>query len=114
VGLGIVGVERERAIVARHRLVEPAQMLEGHAKVAMKIRLVALDGDRLSDEIDRHLVTTHLVSEDAKQVQRIGLTGFGGKDLSLETFCVAEPADLVMRQRVAEQSRSRGGRRGGG
>ena len=41
----MIGLERERVIVARQRLIEPVQLLQHNAVVVESLRIVGLDAD---------------------------------------------------------------------
>src|SRR6266542_1027725 len=74
-GIRIVGLERERLVVARQRLVEPLQFLQRTAAVVEGIRIVGLERERLVVARQRLVEPFQLLQRIAAVVMRRGNFG---------------------------------------
>jgi hypothetical protein len=80
---GLVRPEAQGLSVRGDGFVETAQPLQDHTEIAVVVRAIPRDRNRLADPFDGHLVTAALVVYDAKQVQGIGVAWVAPEDLMI-------------------------------
>ena len=56
-----------------------------------------------ANEIDRHVIAPDLVSDDAQQMQSLGIDGIGGHHLAVRRFGQLEPAGLMFHETALQQ-----------
>ena len=79
----------------RFRLTETAEHLKGSADVAVVIGYAIIACDRPADEIDRYLVVTALMCDDAEEVQAIRMIGINCEDLPVNPLRLVKTAGLM-------------------
>jgi hypothetical protein len=68
-----VGLERQRAVVARQRLVEPLQLLQRNAAVVEGLRIVGLERERLVVARQRLVKPLQLFQRNATVVEGLSM-----------------------------------------
>ncbi len=80
-GLGEIRLEDQRTVKTLHRLVEPVLLLEHRAEIGKIIGDVRVLPDRLGEPFDGKSVLLRCKTEQAHQVQGIGVVGIEGERL---------------------------------
>src|SRR5205807_3029905 len=111
--IDIVGLERDRLVVARERLEQPAQLLQRGATVVVRRRGGGILPERRIDLADRFLVAAALMMDDAEQMQAVEMPGVRTQYLGVERLGLRQAAGLVEGQGLAEQRHDAGGDGGG-
>ncbi len=88
--------------MAGDRLVEPAQTLEGKAKLAMNARDLVIQGGGLAEEIDGNLVFAGLKGEDSQMMKAVDMIGLDLQNLSIELDGVNDPSGALAFKSGAE------------
>jgi len=85
-----------------------AESMECITKIGVKGRFISIDFDGATNVVDCQLVFAHLGSDDAEQMQRIGLGRINGEDFSVQQLCGMPPAGLMMLDGEIEHFRNSG------
>ena len=83
VGLGVVCLKRERALITRYRLGQLALSPKYVAQVVMKFGNFVVQLNRLVDPLDGSRVLASLRSNDAKQMQAVCVKAVYRENLSV-------------------------------
>ena len=94
------GLQRQRLLVTRQRLVEEAERVLGVAKVGVRRRDVRIDANRLLDQRDSLGVAAALPFDHAQQMQRAEVRRLAGEHLAVQRGRFVELAAAVQRQRL--------------
>ncbi len=73
----------------------------------MKNGLIPSQADRTSNIFDSNPVLAHLVSDQAKQMNRIGLIRFSGENLAIDPLGCLKPTALMMLDRSRQRTGNR-------
>ena len=97
-GLGEIGSKCQSLALTGGGFLQPAQMLQRVAQVAVGLGVIGTIPDRLPDILDRQGGAAELQSENAQEVQRVGLFGVGLKNLLIEPLSPTEVSRPVKLQ----------------
>ena len=95
VGFHMIRIELDGAPVMRFGLAHPTERMEGVAQIAVEIRNAIVAGDGFADQVDRGLVVPGLMSDDAEEMQAVGVIWIDRKDLPVTALGLMEPASLM-------------------
>jgi hypothetical protein len=94
--------EAERLAECVGRLVQPAQATQGHAVIAVIVRLVGLLLHGQGDQFGGPVVVSLLMSHDPEQVQRPGMLRVSLENAAIQRLGLGEPPGLVQSDRDRE------------
>jgi len=86
VGLREIRFDLERGAARQHGFIEPAQRAAGFAEVGMSGGVVWAEPNGLPNPLHCEVMTSDLVSNDAEEVQRVGVVWVRCQDLPVERF----------------------------
>ena len=86
----MVGLERQRLVVAGQRLLEALRLLQGIAQVAMRQRLARFQLQRLAQQIDAALGLAALQRQHAGKMQGLEIAGLEAQDFRIGAFGFGE------------------------
>ncbi len=101
--LGVVRLQRERAVEARQRLLEPLQLFERDAAIVQGNTTIGLSLQRDIYLTDRLRMIAALVKNDTEQVQAVKMIGLYFKNLIINLFRVCQSACLMQCQSSVKQ-----------
>ena len=104
----VIGRELHRLAIAGERLIRGAPRLVHTPEVAVRMRVRAIYGERLRNQLGGALVSPLLMGDEAEQMQRVRVSRLEGKHLLIGRLGVGKPSCAVMRDGRFEKLR-RGG-----
>ncbi len=111
--LGVVGIARDRPAIALHRLVGAPETPKHGPAVGKLGGIAPVDGDRPVDEVERVVVTSRLVNDDAELIEDVGLPRLRRQHLAVERLGLGKRARLVQPHRADQLLGDRRGRGAG-
>ena len=95
-GVRVVRVQIKSLAIGRFRLVEPAQRLEGVAKVVARLDEIRTLGERRLELLDPFPDVARLATDHGAQVQRTRVFGLAGQNLTAQSPCLVDLPGLVV------------------
>jgi hypothetical protein len=102
---GMRGIEGKRAPITGYGLIQKALFGENGAKVIMEKRGIRFGLDSVFDQIDSCLPVAGLISDQAEQMQGVGMSRGDGKYLPVKPIGLNQPAGLMMLDSLRKQFR---------
>jgi hypothetical protein len=87
--------ELNSALASDNGFIVAAKVMQNLAKIAVGLRVVGLETERLSDQLNRLVGAAGLYGEHAKQMQARGVIRISGERLQIEPFGLGEPGSLM-------------------
>ncbi len=81
VGVDEAGVQRRRPVAGGQGLLQPPKLAQGEAEVALRRRLVGIEGQGLADQLGAPLHAAGLDGDGPHQLQGVGVVGLGQQHL---------------------------------
>jgi hypothetical protein len=94
--------ERERPLVACHRLSEPPLFPENVAEIVVKRRIAAVPRDCFADMLDRDVVAPELTLDQAEQMKGLGMIGVDHEDLTANPLRLGGASRTLMAEGCVE------------
>ena len=95
-GFREVGFEGNGLTISGDGLIELAAVVQGISQVAVRFGIIGPGGNRLADQVDRHIISPHLPGEQPKQVQGVGMRRLLRQDLPVQLLGLLQAAGLVV------------------
>jgi len=92
VGFWEVGVEGDGLTVGGEGLVEGSAVFQGIAEVAAGFGIAGVEGEGPPDQIHGKVFFSHLIGDDAQQVQRLGMPRLLGQNRAVNLLGLWELA----------------------
>ncbi len=103
VRVGEIRLDRQRPAVTASRLVQFVLRLQRQPQVVVRKGLLRILPQRLTDQLDCLCTVSHLVGDNAQQVQRIKVRRLRSQYLPIDSCRLAQPPGFMLRKRLLDE-----------